>query len=455
MAALHRGPGRGGGHLGAVVVAGSARLEPDSGDQCLLSPSVTVPAPALPAGARVRTAELVWAMSGPADDRVEVDGIEVVADSTTTVELSGGVASSGRADLRGRVSLAGPLVVTDLQADAGPERCTAMAVLTGVALVVVYEHPDLPLRTVVVDHGLDRVGDDVPVGVRTIDGRAVPRVAGTTTVQVLVWEGDAFGADEHLRVGGEELPGGVVSGTLWDGRSGDAAPAWGVEVDGGVLATPPVGRAPVVVEVTSGADQVLVGEIVLVIDDGGHDPVATDDAALLSEDTHAEVDVVANDRHPDGADDRDALDDVTVTITAWPEVVRARVEGHRVVLDAPPGFTGTDRVGYALCDPLGRCGHGTLAVTAQLDEPPDPVVVRAAAGTPVPVEAALLDSGLDTDRLELVTPPGRGGVTVDRDGGRLVYTWPEGAAAPDTFSYRACLERGPCHIRAVTVEPLA
>jgi hypothetical protein len=290
---------------------------------------------------------------------------------------------------------------------------------------------------------------------RTIDGSALPRVPGSTTVQVVVWEGDAFGADEHLRVDGEELPGGVVPGTRWDGRSGDAAPTWGVDVEGGRLPAPPAGRSPLVVEVASGADQVLLGTLVVVVDDDGHDPVATDDEALLSEDTHAEIDVVANDHHPDAADDPGALDDVTVSITAWPEVVRATVDGHRVVLDAPPGFSGTDRVGYALCDPLGRCGHGTLRVAAQLVEPPAPVVVRAAAGTPVPIEAALLDGGLDTARLEVVTPPDHGSVPVDHDGGRLVYTWPEGAAAPDRFSYRACLERGPCHIRAVSVEPLA
>ena len=439
------------GRLDVAVLAGSARLEPEEGDPCLVGPTVPLAPPTLPAGATIQRVELVWAASGPPDPDVVLDGVPVTADALSATVLAGGPAGSGRADVTGRVELGAPLELTGLDVDAGPERCAADAVFAGAALVVVYAHPDLPRRAVVVHHGLAPVGGAQPVLVHDIaDG--LPVVPGAGRVIGLVWEGDAFGVGEDLVTGKAEPDPG---GTRWDGvTDAGGEPRWGVDVDETPLGPGAAGEW--VLRVTSGADQVLLGGLVVVVDDVTRPPVAADDELHLTATGPTEVDVVANDRLPDAPDDPAALATATVAVTAWPEIVSVVVDGSGLVVEAPPGFTGRDRVGYAVCDLPERCGTGVLEITADLADDRPPLVRQVPPGAPVPVEAAALDPGLDLSRLAVVDPPSHGTVEVDGAAGVVVYRPSPGWTGPDTFSYAACGLQGPeapCRARVVEVRP--
>jgi hypothetical protein len=353
-----------------------------------------------------------------------------------------------------------PAVVGDLDADAGPERCAHRSVFAGAALVVTYEDPALAWRTVVVHEGLARVGDATPAFDVLVPAADLPAVPGAATLTALVWEGDGFGTGEHLRAGGVDLPGDAApgaDGARWDGEADPPTdpprPTPGVDVERAALPTPPPAGQPLTLGATSGADQVLVGLFALVVDDAGRAPAPVDDALELATTDPVALDVVADDVAPDRPGDPHALDTAAVSIVAWPEVVTATVDGHSVVVQAPPGFEGDDAVGYELCDAAGRCGRAVLHVHADVPDPAPPVTRHALAGEPVPVDAVALEGALDLDRLAVTIPPAHGTVTVARDAGLVVYTPAPGAPSPDAFAYQACRPRGSCRTRTVVVVP--
>jgi hypothetical protein len=165
-------------------------------------------------------------------------------------------------------------------------------------------------------------------------------------------------------------------------------------------------------------------------------PVVADDVATGPEDAVLVVDVVANDRDPDGA----AVQVQSVTQPAHGTVVVLTDGASAGSIRYTPSadFSGTDRFTYSVGDGAGESAVATvtLTITALNDQPlAADDSATATEDTPVVIHAVANDSDSDGDALTVVSvgTPARG--TASASAGQVTYTPATDFAGSDTFTY--------------------
>lgn len=129
-------------------------------------------------------------------------------------------------------------------------------------------------------------------------------------------------------------------------------------------------------------------------------PSAGADLAILKLGTPLQIDVLANDRDPDGT-----LRPDTLRIVTPPQLGTARVSGLGLVSYEPgAGFEGSDQLRYEICDEEGACAQGlvTIRATELPPCPPDALVVESFSADPgegSPGTQARLALRVDADAL--------------------------------------------------------
>ena len=178
-------------------------------------------------------------------------------------------------------------------------------------------------------------------------------------------------------------------------------------------------------------------------------PIAVADAAFVTEDYPATIDVVANDSDPDG----DALAIASVTQGAHGTVTIS--DAHHVSYAPASNYNGADAFAYTVSD--GNGGTATAGVTITVTSVDDPPVALADAATvpedgSVTIDVAANDSDVDGDALELasVTTPAHGSATIG-DAHHVIYTPAANYHGPDAFSYTIEDSSGAPNTAAVTI----
>src|SRR5581483_1031266 len=131
----------------------------------------------------------------------------------------------------------------------------------------------------------------------------------------------------------------------------------------------------------------------------------SDDVTSLAEETAVTVDVVANDRDPDG----DAL--AVTAITQPAHGTAAIADPHHVTYTPVALFHGSDAFTYTIDDGQGGTATATVALTiTPVNHPPVAADVAASTFNDTPVAVALGASDVDGDALTfaIVTAPAHG-----------------------------------------------
>jgi large repetitive protein len=162
-------------------------------------------------------------------------------------------------------------------------------------------------------------------------------------------------------------------------------------------------------------------------------PIAVADAAFVTEDYPATIDVVANDSDPDG----DALAITSVTQGAHGTVTISNA--HHVSYAPGPDYNGADAFSYTISDGHGGTATAGVAITVtSVDDPPVAVADAAtvAEDGSVTIDVAANDSDVDGDALDLVsvTTPAHGSATI-ADAHHVIYTPAANYHGGDAFSY--------------------
>jgi hypothetical protein len=181
--------------------------------------------------------------------------------------------------------------------------------------------------------------------------------------------------------------------------------------------------------------------------------LAADDVSWTLEDESVTVDVLANDRDPDGSLRVDSL-----------RVVSAPARGDVVVAAGklmyfPDAHTyGSDAFGYEVCGTSGRCGTARVAVAvAPVNDAPEAVADEAVGqpGRPLTIAVAGNDRDVDGDVLTVVDHAAASalGGTVTCTSSVCTYTPPAVWTGPDTFQYTVADPAGKRSTATVTVTP--
>lgn len=207
--------------------------------------------------------------------------------------------------------------------------------------------------------------------------------------------------------------------------------------------------------------------LVRVIDSENEAPEALDDALTIEAGENGLVDVLANDRDPDG-------DPLHIVSVEQPRSGRVTFDGAELPTEAPTaptlgflvvrmndGFIGTETFTYRITD--GRGGFASAVVTVTvLPTNAAPAVeddtVELAEDTSVTVDVLANDSDADGEALTLTSIallPAHGQVELVAGGVR--YTPSPDFHGADAFRYEACDSRGACGVGrvAVTVTPVS
>ncbi|HYH49499.1 MAG TPA: cadherin-like domain-containing protein [Acidimicrobiia bacterium] len=174
------------------------------------------------------------------------------------------------------------------------------------------------------------------------------------------------------------------------------------------------------------------GIIAMVALNGGEPPVAVDDVLEISEDGSGSIDVLANDRDPDGT---------PLTLQSISGSTRAAItaSGGTVTYKPNPDFNGNDSFTYTVADERQNTATATVSVRIRaIDDLPRTTedTVTAPIAQAVTINVLGNDSGLgDGFRLlEIATPPSRGTATLTPDGRGVIYTGNKRGS--DTVRYR-------------------
>ena len=160
------------------------------------------------------------------------------------------------------------------------------------------------------------------------------------------------------------------------------------------------------------------------------------------------IDVLANDRDPDG----NALTIASVTQPAGGSVA---IRGTTLVFTPAPGFSGTARFTYTIDDGDGGSSSASVTVSVAVQPNRPPVAANDAAttafGTPVTIAVLANDSDPDGNPLSVsaVTLPAHGAAVIS--GTSIVYSPEAGYAGPDSFGYTTSDGRGGSASATVTV----
>jgi len=188
-------------------------------------------------------------------------------------------------------------------------------------------------------------------------------------------------------------------------------------------------------------------------------PVATDDTGTVFEDGVTTIDVVANDRDPDGN-----LDPTTVVVVAPPAHGTYSVDPVTGAITYAPdeNYSGIDTLTYQVCDTDGECDTAVVTITV-LPVDDAPVARDDSASTPedTPVVVNVPGNDFDPDgnltlgSVSIVDPPDHGTVSVNPVTGQVTYEPGPNFNGTDTFTYEICDSSGLCDTASVTVSVTA
>ncbi|MEW6474748.1 MAG: cadherin-like domain-containing protein [Actinomycetota bacterium] len=175
------------------------------------------------------------------------------------------------------------------------------------------------------------------------------------------------------------------------------------------------------------------GIIAMVAMNTGEAPVAVDDVLEISEDGTGSIDVLANDRDPDGS----SLSIQSLSASVKGATLSAA--GGTVTYTPVPNSNGTDSFTYTVADSQGNTAVGTVTVRIKaIDDLPAPVedTITVPLGQAVTINVLGNDLGLGDGLrlLELPGLPGRGSAKLSADGTAIVYTGTRRGS--DTIRYR-------------------
>ena len=179
-------------------------------------------------------------------------------------------------------------------------------------------------------------------------------------------------------------------------------------------------------------------------------PVAADDAAETPEDEQVVVDVLANDRDPDG-------DRLRLTAVTAPAHGTATIAEGRVRYEPTLNYHGADEFRYTVADPGGLTATATVTVTVTpVNDPPDAVDDEAETleDEALVVDVLANDTDPDGDPLRIVsaTAPAHGTATPGAGGVR--YAPALNYHGQDSFDYTIADPGGLTDTATVTVTVL-
>jgi hypothetical protein len=189
--------------------------------------------------------------------------------------------------------------------------------------------------------------------------------------------------------------------------------------------------------------------VILTISEANVDPVAEDDKAETDEDTAVEIDVLANDRDPDG-------DTLTVTTVTPPVNGEATINSDNTIEYVPDAnFNGTDNFTYTISDGDGGVATATVTVTVKaVNDAPvavdDAAVTTIGKAVTIPVLANDSDADGDTLTVTSVTNPRHGSATIAKGG--VIYKPDAGFKGVDRFGYTVTDGSGATATASVTVK---
>ena len=206
-------------------------------------------------------------------------------------------------------------------------------------------------------------------------------------------------------------------------------------------------------ELTVAASDVHQGQasvhVVVTVTDVAEAPEAVDDVVELSGDTPTVIDVLANDRDPDG-------DRLRVASVTTPRQGTAAVAGGGIRYMPRPGYDGEDQFRYTVADPGGLTATATVRVTVLVNRPPQAVDDEAETLEDVPVVVDVLanDTDADGDPLQVISVgPADQGATAIVDG-RVHYSPASDWHGTTRFSYMVADPWGLTSTAAVTMTVL-
>ena len=175
------------------------------------------------------------------------------------------------------------------------------------------------------------------------------------------------------------------------------------------------------------------GIIAMVALNNGEPPVAVDDLLNIDEDGIGSIDVLANDRDPDGT----PLSIQSVSGSA--KGATLSTSGGTINYKPLPDSNGTDTLTYTVVDDRGNTAVGTVTVKIRaIDDLPRTVddSVTLALGQTVTINLVANDTGLGDGLklLNIVSQPQHGTATVAADGKSVTYTGTK--RGQDTLRYR-------------------
>jgi len=175
------------------------------------------------------------------------------------------------------------------------------------------------------------------------------------------------------------------------------------------------------------------GIIGMVPINNGEPPVATNDAVTIDEDGTATIDVLGNDRDPDGG--VLSIGSVAPPLHGTADVVDGGISYH-----PSSNYNGTDTFSYTVIDSNGLTAVGLVSITIQpVDDLPRVIddAKTIQIGQSVTIDVLANDSGLGDGLLDLsILPPypTRGTYAKSADGRAIVYTATR--KGTDTIRYR-------------------
>lgn len=158
-------------------------------------------------------------------------------------------------------------------------------------------------------------------------------------------------------------------------------------------------------------------------------PTAADDTANTGRNTPVDINVLANDRDPDGTT-------LTITAVTQPANGRAEIVGTQVRYTPNQRFAGTDRFTYTIRDAAGNTATANVTVTVANAAPiAADDAANAMAGVPVTIDVLANDRDPDSDPITIAAlgPVANGSARIE--GNRVIYTANAGFTGTDSFTY--------------------